>query len=375
MNAKKLKIASLFRRSWTYLRNIVLTIHARAVFTFGFLPNLERLILYLETRVPIFFTYRIRFFPQKLNRTANSFTIGNKTFSSRQMDENVYKSRNLNANYDSIGIILQGPVDHRNSFTFRICKLYLEMFPGAQVILSTWDNEDISEFSFFKKYSNFYLIQNSIPVFPGISNINLQIESTFNAVKFAEKLGCEYLVKSRCDQGLLNSSALEVLLYYIGEWPGRIIVTSRNSFVFRLYGVSDMFQFGKTKEVKEFWSAPKDLREPSDVFFRNDMTLYEYSNLNIVETYLGSSYLKILGTEPIFSLKQSLEFVRDRFVVIDDANLDLVWDKYSRNESPWKILQGKNSFREFTHTDWERLQKELSFILRNQDFMHERVLE
>ena len=45
-------------------------------------------------------------------------------------------------NPELFAIVLQGPIQKENQFTIETIKLYNEIFKGAQIILSTWADED-----------------------------------------------------------------------------------------------------------------------------------------------------------------------------------------------------------------------------------------
>src|SRR3990167_11502815 len=46
----------------------------------------------------------------------------------------------------SCAIIIQGPIRREDNFTLETVKLYRKHSPAATVILSTWEDEDISTF-------------------------------------------------------------------------------------------------------------------------------------------------------------------------------------------------------------------------------------
>ena len=74
-------------------------------------------------------------------------------------------------------IVIQGPIRHEKDFTLETVKLYGKHYPAATVILSTWEDENISAFESLGS-EKFKVIRNKKPSNPGGSNINMQIVST-----------------------------------------------------------------------------------------------------------------------------------------------------------------------------------------------------
>ena len=179
-----------------------------------------------------------------------------------------FSKRVLKSDYDSYGkyqsewcILLQGPIITKNSFTLQTILLYRYVYPNARIILSTWKDET-------KKLDKNKLhdlkvdvLLNSKPEYVGISNINLQLESTVAGLNFASDNGVKYVIKTRTDQRVCKS------LDFFGHlrklqlnFPpstekiaNRLIIASTNSFKSRLYGITDMFMFGGISEMKLYW--------------------------------------------------------------------------------------------------------------------------
>jgi hypothetical protein len=150
-----------------------------------------------------------------------------------------------------IGIVIQGPIHKRTTFNF--CKFVRVVYPGAIVVLSTWDNEDVSDFKVFVD-ENFQIIQSRKPEFPGPSNINMQIVSSRAGVELLEKLGCSHILKTRTDIFLTSAQFINYLIWAHGKGRSNAIVfSSFNSFLFRLFSVSDQVMFGNTVDIARFW--------------------------------------------------------------------------------------------------------------------------
>ena len=113
----------------------------------------------------------------------------------------------------------------------------------------------------------------------------------------------------------------------------RITVSSLDSFKYRMYGLSDMFQFGHINDINLFWSAELDDRKTEDLLYHNDgITLKQFAKNRICEVYLVTEYLKNIGINWQWNLKSSWRAIANHFCIIDNDQLDLLWLKYSKRE-------------------------------------------
>ncbi len=81
-------------------------------------------------------------------------------------------------------IILQGNICYKYNFTYETIKLYKKMYPNSIIILSTWNNEKKELVNEIKELG-VYVIESELPTNNGHSNINYQLKSTIEAIKFA----------------------------------------------------------------------------------------------------------------------------------------------------------------------------------------------
>jgi hypothetical protein len=285
-----------------------------------------------------------------------------------------------------IGIVIQGPIRHDFDFTLQTVTLYLTNFQESPIVLSTWDDEDISAFlTLAAENSNFYIVTQSKPSNPGIRNINLQISSTLAGLKKLEALKSKYAIKTRTDQCFFDPLALVKLknAYTIYSKEQRILVLSLNSFLFRPYGASDLFQFGLIEILVEFWSASPDSRLPVDNFvFTASSNLREYAKKEICEVYLTTNFLRRKGEVLDFSLHNSLLMYRKYFIILDTASIDLVWDKYTSHSNRWNQTSFPKPFQEISEGLWLSLESEMGDLSRldylldmafvNQDFLDDK---
>lgn len=260
-------------------------------------------------------------------------------------------------------IILQGPISSEGNFTLKLIKFYLNNYDNLQVILSTWNDQDTSRFSELKEFGNFHLLKSEYPAYKGISNINLQIVSAQAGLQLAKSLSVERAIKSRTDQGFLNQFALVEIEHYFQRFRNQdkptILALDRNTFLFRLYGVSDMFQYSDLESLIAFWSIKLDSRVLEEVLSPKPGNILEYASRNTGETYLVTSYLNSLGESTEFTFERHSQLLRGYFLILDSFPLGYIWNKYQKDERPWNKPDTFLEFREVKFIDWLNLNENL----------------
>ncbi len=236
-------------------------------------------------------------------------------------------SRNLIATYDivdvskqenliqlrsdeSIGVVIQGPIVKQ--VTFKMCYYLMKTYPKVKVVLSTWENEDISEFEKLVG-QNFEICQSMKPPNNGPSNINLQILSTIVGINKLSKYKCTHILKTRSDVFLGNPQFLNYLSWMKGKGnPRAIVFSSFNSFLFRLYSPTDQVMFGTTADITRYWSI--DFVEEGQL-------------IGIPEKYLFLKYLKSNGFEVSETFSSYMSSLKEFAVIADHEQLGQVWNK------------------------------------------------
>lgn len=268
---------------------------------------------------------------------------------------------------ERIVIVVQGQIVERNNVTMKIVDHYLKHFDKIRVILSTWDDTPtklLSEFDTLLENPRFEIILNQAPDFAGVFNVNNQIVSTRKALIRAGEQSA-FAIKTRTDQ-LLSSPSLLKNLYALwlahgetNEAEPKIVVSSLNTFGFRLYGASDMFQFGKTTTLKNFWDQSLDCRPESELT-QPSVSMRTEGRKRVAEVHLNSNYfMKIKGKTPSFSWTENLEFIRDSFVIIDQQALGQIWTKNTNLANRWESERFPHKYYEFSHLDWVSMNKGL----------------
>ncbi|CAN2170909.1 WavE lipopolysaccharide synthesis [Candidatus Nanopelagicaceae bacterium] len=289
--------------------------------------------------------------------------------SSSKTKDNIYLNRKLSTNDsrpfsnpfgDDLAVVIQGQIIVRNNLTKDIVHYYLKNFQQIKIILSTWADtpEDvISEFNSFLTNPRFEMVLSTPPQTPGVFNINNQIVSSQRGLESAIGVAT-FAIKTRTDQ-LLSSPSLLRNLYSIwlaygerNEADLKIVVSSLNTFGFRFYGASDMFQFSKAKTLLHYWEQPLDYRPASELTQQSNCMRTE-GKKRVAEVYLNTNYFqKIRGTAPSFSWKENLQFIRDSFVIIDQQALGQIWAKNTNLSNRWKSGLFPHKYYEFSHLDW-----------------------
>jgi len=247
----------------------------------------------------------------------------------------------------SIGVVIQGPVVKKNTLAF--CKFIQATYPKVNVVLSTWVGEDLSEFT-GNVNSNFRIIQSTKPEFAGPSNINMQIVTSRAGIELLENLGCSYILKTRTDVFLTNANFLNYLTWAKSKGKSHAIVfSSFNSFLFRLFSVSDQVMFGKTDDISKFWNLNLVNRENSII---------------VPEIYLFGEYLKTFGFHPEENLTSYLSALADYAVIADHEQLGQIWNKgsFTALNYRWRGNSFPNSMSPLSYWLWELTTKDDSYI-------------
>jgi len=263
----------------------------------------------------------------------------------------------LNPFGDQVAIILQGAIGNNQNTLASVISRYRLLFPLARIILSTWENENTD---CVQSIENIHVIKSILPTNPGISNINLQLVSSRVGIELADQLGCKYVIKSRTDQMLLNSTFLVSLHGLVSDKSehlkeSRIVISSFNTFCFRKYSISDMFTFGPIDEMKKFWFVPMDSREPKEIGSIKLADKDSWSRLRVAENYISSLYLENKGLVLDFTYEQYFKALTEYFIVIDSADLGQSWSKYTHFNPVYNENNFPHSRSEVTSAIWRSL--------------------
>lgn len=328
---------------------------------------------------------RLEFIFKQINLGSSDFhTFLSYPYQHEQASNNIVFKLNQ---YPRTLILIQGQVSKDGVFEKRSINHYLNINPQQEILISTWDDSNSRKLqSDFEGFKNVNFLFNVEPSLAGPSNINYQITNTHNGLLWALENTFDFTVKTRTDQCMMNPRALmnlQTLFFEHGNLSSpRILINSLNTFFFRPYGASDMFQFGRTTDLLKFWSAPIDTRQPNEYSLDiNGSSLRHIAQRRFTETYLGICYLRANGTEPTFTLEQSLEFMTKYFVVIDMHVTEMIWNKYTFRSNRWQNELFYKPYQEIDHSIWlslkqgtlkiDGLDKLLDLPVIGRDFIYE----
>lgn len=260
-----------------------------------------------------------------------------------------------------VAILLQGQIIEINNFTFETINLYKKNFPNAYIVLSTWESER-KKARMFEKLDIEIIYNVPLKTHVGYKSTNLQIISSKNGLKKIKEKKIKYSIKTRTDQRFGNPEMLiylKSLLKYFTinnqnlKQEQRLIGISFNSFLYRLYGLSDMFLFGRTNDVYNYWNCSLDERKFT--YKEDHSTKRLYSLSNICEIYFMTEFLKSRGVLINWTLRQSWDELAARFIIVDSSSLDFFWPKYSFLEDRWKLDAKKEFAKELSFSTWLRI--------------------
>lgn len=255
-------------------------------------------------------------------------------------------------------IVVQGKVDTNQEFSLTTLKSYRLAFPGAPIILSTWDDSDGRFLAEARALGCDVVLNQNANLLPGISNSNLQMVSTRAGILRAKSLGIENVLKTRTDQRIYNKLVLHGLnsmsdLFPLAGVPNanqkkRLIFSSANSFLYRPYSLSDMVMFGNVDDLLNYWTGRLDER----VVAGPASTQRQWAMQRMAEVWFAGGFLENRGEQLDWTLYQYWEQLRLRFLVVDASFFDIYWPKYSALENRRSSYGGANLFEEVSHAHW-----------------------
>ena len=186
-----------------------------------------------------------------------------------------------------ISIVLQGPI--YKDITNRVCQRMRDLFPEAEIILSTWEGSDTQGLLYD------VLVENKDPggtplLLDGSSkktnNVDRMITSSKNGIKKATR---KYTLRWRTDLLLKNSAFLEYFDKYkarADEWKifkKRVLVHNPTLPYIYPLGPTDISCFGLTEDVLTYWDLPLQTKEDANYFLT-----HKYPEDNLIAMQYGA---------------------------------------------------------------------------------------
>lgn len=289
---------------------------------------------------------------------------------------------------NDIGIVIQGPIRIEDDFTEKIVVWYRQLYPNIPIVVSTWKDKVDSKFKDICSRYSIFLLENDEPEYAGRFNVNYQLKSSLEGVKFLKsRTNVKYVLKSRSDQWFTRCDFLLYLKGLLDMYPVRSDVV-KSRFVMNMSGnfpffFADQFAFGDISDIFNLYSAPYETNEFS--YLANHYTRFyklncilgiikanisknEFKNINDIkrewkkhskflfkfccpEIYITSYYYNrfIMNIEPDSFIYDWLNFLKN-YVIIPDQ-LYIYWPKYEQNRLCfWGLNMDSRQWQTFCET-------------------------
>lgn len=222
--------------------------------------------------------------------------------------------------YPRCTIVLQGPIQHKRSFTLETIRMYRKMFPEVSIVLSTWEDENKKILNEAREAGADVVVSKK-PTYGGPGNTNMQLTSSLAGVTRAKEMGAEYIVKQRTDLRMYNARAIETMVNFLKYFPpskrsnqkARILFGT-GSTAYQPYQYGE-FLFGTADDIVDYYSAPLIQKGQ------------EYEHY-LVEMYLPTEFLKKKGWKLEWTIAHGWDVHRECFITLDWSALDMYWYKY-----------------------------------------------
>lgn len=321
---------------------------------------METLRLYREDGLPM---------PDSVDM-ALRFACGLKTFLplTQTFKFQLLNEKRFNFRYDlsDTAIVIQGPIVYDNNYTADTLKFYRTIYPNVPIVVSTWQGEATDDFRVACRENSVALLENKPPDFAGPFNVNMQLESSLQGVKFIrENTDAKFVLKTRCDQRINKPDFLTWFRNLILTFPpfgdklrGRILFAQALKwFPFR---TADFLAFGYVEDIAKLYGISRLGAEKSPVVYRKrhwvkfnyllflidrckwknyipprrDKLIRQINGISRriheVETHiLKTFYEENIGTIDYDKfLETGWKFMRDYLVIVGLQEISLDWPKY-----------------------------------------------
>jgi hypothetical protein len=245
---------------------------------------------------------------------------------------------------EDITLLFQGPWVQATAARIASAKM---VFSGAYVVLSTWKSDSIKVETGLVDEVVFSDDPGELPPYKfgedsPPNNINRQIVS---AKAGLARVRTPYVAKLRTDCSLDSRAVVDIYLAQGAD--SKIVVSSFYTVhpdgieAFQFH-VSDWFQFGRTQHVRQYWDLALMSEDEALWFERRDHAVEShyfarlYRSRYAPEQHVSVAYAKKKGYRTPDSIDdrrpdivvEYKHFLASQFVVMNHADLDLVFAKY-----------------------------------------------
>lgn len=237
-------------------------------------------------------------------------------------------------------VVMQGPVCEQDAFTLETLRIYRKLMPTATLIVSTWEDTPASILAPIRQ-DGVEVVLSRKPQYPGILNINLQLETAKAGIGHAIAGGASWVLKTRTDQRMLAPNLPAYLVALAdsfpvkGTWPQRhrIFGLGMGSLKYGLYHLTDQTVFGWADDMLQYWSPPYREDQPRAEWPTDPAQRFATVPVGHLypeaapETYIASQYLTRIGRPLDWTIADSWTAFRDHFGVADLSSTDFYWIK------------------------------------------------
>ena len=268
-----------------------------------------------------------------------------------------------NYEYPSTAIIIRGSIYGLEEFVEETIYIYKKLFQNTQIILSIWEDEVDNKF--LKKFDteeNIKIILNK-GIYSKFSP-DFQTHTASSALLYAEEQKIKYCVNTRTDSRIYKKNSISFLNNLLKNYPihqdyqflkNRIISCSIDTRKYRIYGLSDIFLFGSTENLKKYFN------KTSFIDSLQEMNLGSYPCIKndtaiINEIFLFARYFYKNNIELQWTLEDWWKKCRELFIIVDPSSLDFFWYKYEwKYEQRFNTNYSSNFEQSIQYSDWLNL--------------------
>ena len=296
-------------------------------------------------------------------------------FKMQFFDSRQHKPRH---DFSDAAIVIQGPIAYDNNYTVETFKLYREIYPNAPIVVSTWKNEATKDFRRVCRENLIVLLENEPPEIRAPGNVNMQLKSSFQGVKFVrENTSSKFVLKTRTDQRIGYFNFLVYFKNLLKTFPPRgdklheriIFFGSHNTHIVFPLSYHDFLAFGRVEDIYKLYDIPFHGERGKLDYYKKHVKKFGYIGhllnkfdyslvteqshklfklnrmLNRVwwpETYLNRTFYEkyIAPVDPTKLFETSWKFIADYLIFVDFNTLQLDWPKYEKMRYNPKFAYG-----------------------------------
>lgn len=245
---------------------------------------------------------------------------------------NSYSLLNYERNFSNWTIVIQGPVGSNSELKYLKDSLNIlrSNYRGVKIVLSTYIEYKNYVDQIDNKLLDHIILLNLNDY---VNNFERQVASSSIGLLQAKTWGTPFAIKLRTDQKLRNPVSLQLFETLLEEFKDaksasktRIIFGSYNSWLYRPFGLSDMFTAGSTEELNKYWNFNDDITNFQIQFNHNPSWLK--NGVLFFESFLSMRFLNFYNfpfCEDKF--QDSAKALRDYFIVVDSTSIGQEWLK------------------------------------------------